>query len=112
MNELTVSDIVGRVRATFDRSELIQAVRSVRADALVRDVRCLENCVVGPGAALLDWGQVVSDPGTAFGNGAGLPIGIETGGRPVPVYAELDVEVAAAVARLCGREGLREAYAS
>src|SRR6266566_2638626 len=52
-------------------------------DALVRDVRLLANYVVGPGAVLLDCGRVTCEAATTFGNGAVLPVGIETGGRTV-----------------------------
>src|SRR5947207_2007853 len=60
------------------------------------------------GAVLFDCGRITCDAGTTFGNGAVLPIGIETGGRPVRIYAEMDVEQALAVARPCGATDLRE----
>jgi hypothetical protein len=77
-------------------------------DALVRDVRLLANCTVGAGAVLFDCGRITCDTGTTFGNGAILPIGIETGGRPLRVYAEMDIEQALAVARPRGAAELRE----
>src|SRR5262249_5170102 len=80
-------------------------------DALVKDVRLLANYVVGPGATLLDCGRVSCEPRSAFGNGAALPLGIESGGREVQVYAEIDVEVAAAVARSRARHEFLAAYA-
>src|SRR5262249_23279789 len=43
-------------------------------------------------------GSIVCEAGTTFGNGAVLPVGIETGGRELAVYAELTVEAAAALA--------------
>src|SRR5437763_9730974 len=91
-------------------STVVDAV--VGHDALVRDVRLLANYAVGPGAVLLDCGRVDCDAGTTFGNGAALPVGIECGGRPVRVFAELDVELAAAVARPGRHPGLAGAYSS
>jgi hypothetical protein len=79
-------------------------------DALVKDVKLLVNYVVGPGAVLLDCGQVTCDEFTTFGNGKVLTIGAETGGRPVKVFAELDLEVAAAIARSAGRKSLLKDY--
>ncbi len=81
-------------------------------DALVREVTLLANCVVGPGAILLDCGRITCDPGTTFGNGAVLPIGCETGGRPVAIFAEMDVELASALAQPSGRRELVELHAA
>ncbi len=72
-------------------------------DALVRDVKLLANYVVGEGARLCDCGSVACAAGTTFGNGAVLPVGLETGGRELAVYAELTVEAAAALAAPPGR---------
>lgn len=68
-------------------------------DAVVRNVRLLSNCVVGPGAVLFDCGRVTCDRATTFGNGARVAVGVETGGRLVRVFAELDLELAAAAAQ-------------
>src|SRR5262249_38698691 len=80
--------------------------------ALVRDVRLLANYVVGEGALLLDCGRITADAQTTFGNGGVLSLGPETGGREVLVYAEIDVEVAAAIARSRGRPRFLEQYAA
>jgi hypothetical protein len=84
-------------------------------NALVREVKLLANYVVGPAAVLFACGRVTCGGKTTFGNAIDLSVGIETGGREVPVYAELDVEVAAAVARprqaglvACYREAVAE----
>jgi hypothetical protein len=71
----------------------------VGPDALIQHVRLLANYVIGAGAVLFDCGSVTCDAPTSFGNGLALPLGVETGGRDVPAYAELDVATAAAVAR-------------
>jgi hypothetical protein len=68
-------------------------------NAAIRDVRLLANVAVGAGAVVADCGRVTCRPGAMFGNGAEVVVGPETGGREVPVYAELDGTVAAAVAR-------------
>lgn len=66
-------------------------------DSLIQEVRLLANCNVGPGAVLFDCGRVIAEGETAFGNGRDLSVGNETGGRSIPVFAELDVEIAAAL---------------
>jgi Domain of unknown function (DUF4954) len=81
-------------------------------DVLVREVKLLANYVLGEAAVLFDCGSVVCDAATAFGNGAALPLGPETGGREVPVYAEIDVATAAAIARSRHRPDLLARYAA
>jgi hypothetical protein len=83
---------------------------AVGHDALVQDVRLLANYVVGPEALLFDCGTVSCGGAAAFGNGAVLPVGPETGGRDVAVYAEIDLDGAAAVARSPARQELRSRY--
>jgi hypothetical protein len=85
--------------AGIDHATLVNCV--IGNDVVIRDVKLLANYVVAAGAVLLDCGAVTCDGRTAFGNGAALPIGIESGGREVAVYAEIDLEVAEAVA--CSR---------
>jgi hypothetical protein len=85
---------------------------TVGHDALVQDVRLLANYVVGPGALVFDCGSVSCGEGTAFGNGAALAVGPETGGRDVAVYADMDLDGAAAVARLRQRPDLLRQYAA
>jgi hypothetical protein len=78
--------------------------------ASVRDVKLLANYVVGEGAVLFDCGAVTCDAQTAFGNGTVLSLGVESGGRDVPAYAEIDIETAAAAARARGRQGALPEY--
>jgi NDP-sugar pyrophosphorylase family protein len=80
-------------------------------DTLIRDVKLLTNYVVGESALLLNCGQIVCEFETAFGNGVLLPLGIESGGRDVQVYAEIDIDVAATMARSRSRGDLLKAYA-
>jgi hypothetical protein len=96
--------------AGVSHSTLIDCV--VGGGALVRDVRLLANYVVGEGAVLLDCGCIACDRQTTFGNGNVLSLGLEIGGRDVRVFAEIDVELAAAVARSQGRPCFLEQYAA
>jgi hypothetical protein len=67
-------------------------------DAVVSSVKLLANYVVAEEALLLDCGRVFCTATTTFGIGSAPHIALEGGGRDVPIYAEIDVEVAAAVA--------------
>ena len=78
--------------------------------ALVQDVRLLANYVVGPGAILFASGTIACCAPTDFGNGKSLPLGIQSGGREVPVFAEIDVETAAFMAAGRGRREMFERY--
>jgi len=78
--------------------------------ALVRDVRLLANQVVGEGAVLLDCGCLMCAGETTFGNGRVLPLAVETGGREVAVYAEIDLETAAAIARWRSQQEILREY--
>ncbi len=75
-------------------------------DALVRDVSLLANYVVAERAVVFDCGRVISSPGAKFGNDLVVIVGPQMGGRRVPVYAEIDLNTAAEVARISsdGRE--------
>ncbi len=79
-------------------------------NALVRNVRLLNRTVVGEGAILFDVGAVTKAKSDSFANGTGLLIAIETGGREVPLFAELTVEGAWLLARSRGNASLLEAY--
>src|SRR5260370_42685433 len=67
-------------------------------DAVVQDVRILANVVVGEAAILFDCGRILCEGETTFGNGFDLPLAIETGGREVPVFAEMDLGLAEIIA--------------
>ncbi|HID10104.1 MAG TPA: DUF4954 family protein [Candidatus Latescibacteria bacterium] len=79
-------------------------------DALVQDVKLLSRYVVREGAVVFGCGTVVAEPGTSFGNGEELPIAIETGGREVLTYAEMDVAVAETVASYRGDKEMLSGY--
>jgi hypothetical protein len=81
-------------------------------EVVVRDVKLLAHYVLGRGVAVLDCGLVVCDGETTFGNGTEIAVGIETGGRRLRVYAELDVSLASALAQSMGRRDLQAGYAA
>jgi hypothetical protein len=81
-------------------------------DAVIRDVKLLAGYVIGSRAAVFDCGQVVCSGETTFGNGAEIAVGVETGGRRVPIHAELNVRLAWLVAQSGGRHALGSRYAA
>ncbi len=82
----------------------------IGCDAFVRDIKLLANYVVAGGVVLLDCDSITCDGETAFGNGQLLPLGIESGGREVAIYAETDVAVAATVARARAQQQFLKNY--
>lgn len=66
-------------------------------EALVRNVGLLADCAVGPGSLVSDCGRVCCDGPTAFGNDSALPIGPQSGGRWLRPFAELTLDLAAAL---------------
>jgi hypothetical protein len=65
---------------------------------LVQGVKLLANTVIGEEAILFDCGRILCEGETTFGNGLDLPLAIETGGREVPVFAEIDLGLAETIA--------------
>jgi len=80
----------------IEHSTLVQC--AIGNDVLIRDVQLLANYIVAEGAVVLGCGAVTCEGQTAFGNGTAVPVGIESGGREVAIYAEIDVDIAEAVA--------------
>jgi hypothetical protein len=66
---------------------------------LVENVRFTANVVVDHGAVLYDVGAITCGGAAVFGIGQDLPLGVETGGREVPLWAECTIDQLAAVAR-------------
>jgi hypothetical protein len=81
-------------------------------ETLVRDVKLIASCVVGEGVVLFDCGSIVGEAETTFGNGQSVSLGIETGGREVALFAEIDVELAAAVAQSRRQKNFLEDYSA
>ncbi|MBN2351499.1 MAG: DUF4954 family protein [Spirochaetales bacterium] len=67
-------------------------------DCLVKDCGLVAGYVVEEDAVLFRVDELSAAPGCAFGNGVKIPVGNETGGREVAMYAELDIALAARVA--------------
>ncbi len=72
---------------------------AVGKNVLVRNARLIHRTVIGDGAVLFDVGSVVKGKSDSFGNGLELLIAVETGGREVPVFAEMTVEDAWVLSR-------------
>src|SRR5262245_1060688 len=85
-------DSVVQLPSGIYRSTIANCV--IGHNALVRNVGLLANYVVGPNVAISDCGSITCEPGVRFGNGQQLPLAIEIGGRDLPIYAEISVEVA------------------
>ncbi|MBI3322433.1 MAG: DUF4954 family protein [Candidatus Omnitrophica bacterium] len=83
----------------------------VGRDACVRNVRLVHRAVIGDGAVLFDVGAVTTEKDGSFANGTELAIAIETGGREVPIFAEMTVDDAWRLSRSRGDIVLLKAYA-
>jgi hypothetical protein len=68
-------------------------------DALLESVRFAAQVVVDREAVLADIGSITGRPDGAYGCGALIPIGPETGGREVPLWGELLLADAAQIAK-------------
>ena len=75
-------------------------------DCLIENVRFAANLVVERDAVLFDIGAITCSGAARFACGQALTLGPESGGREVPLWAELTVDDAALVARERGdRDG-------
>ncbi|MDA3963230.1 MAG: DUF4954 family protein [Planctomycetota bacterium] len=68
-------------------------------DCLLENVRFAAHVVCEREAVLFDVGSITCSGQALFGCGQELPLAVETGGREVPVWAEIDVPAAADIAR-------------
>ena len=80
-------------------------------NALVRNVRLLNRTVVEEGAVLFDVGALTKGKSDSFANGLELALAVETGGREVPMFAELTVEGAWVLACSRANKELLSGYA-
>lgn len=71
----------------------------------------VSRCVIAAGAVVFSVGELACSGTTAFGNGTVVQVGIETGGRDIPVYAELSVPVAREAALRRGDRSFLGEYA-
>lgn len=83
----------------------------VGQNVLIRNVRLIHAAVLQDGAVLFDVGTLTKGKSDTFANGAQLLIAVETGGRQVPVFAELTVEGAWVLARSRANKRLLSDYA-
>ena len=79
-------------------------------DVLIRNVRLINRTVVGDKAVLFDVGSIIKGKSDSFGNGLEVLIAVETGGREVPLFAEMTVDDAWLLCRSRANKGLVAAY--
>ncbi len=81
-------------------------------NALLENVRFAAHCVIEREAVLFDVGAITCSGTATFGCGQDLRLGIETGGRDLPLWAEVDIPAAATICRerheQAHQEALRE----
>jgi hypothetical protein len=94
--------------AGLENSTLVDCI--VGNDAFIHDVGLLAHCVVGEEGVIANCGTICCEGQTTYGVGKPIAIGVETGGRDVLLYPEIDIEVAAAVACQRGWKDFLEAY--
>ncbi|MFH1708948.1 MAG: DUF4954 family protein [Planctomycetota bacterium] len=70
------------------------------------------NYIVRAGASVTDCPAVIFRAGAVCGNGVEIPLGIETGGREVRMYAEMTVAVADRIASRRGDRAHLQAYSA
>jgi NDP-sugar pyrophosphorylase family protein len=80
-------------------------------NVLVRDVRMLARYVVGAHAVLFDCSSIVSAENCQFGNGTIIGVGPQAGSRQIPAFAEIDLEIASALAKPSKDRDLADALA-
>jgi Domain of unknown function (DUF4954) len=82
-------------------------------DCLLENVRFAANIIIDREAVLFDVGSITCSGAARFGAGQMISIGPETGGRELPLWAEVTVDEAALVAReradTAGQVAVREA---
>jgi hypothetical protein len=79
-------------------------------ESVVYETKLLANYVVGRDCVVFGNGTIVCDGHTTFGNGGELLLGIETGGREVAAFAEIDVQLAGLLSRAAERKQHLQAY--
>ncbi|MFH0922392.1 MAG: DUF4954 family protein [Fibrobacterota bacterium] len=84
----------------------------IEDNVFIKSVDGLSNYRVRTGAAVADCGSIQTTAGCTFFNGAVLDeIGVETGGRGVPVFAEITLALAAKIMRSRSDKRLLAGYA-
>ncbi len=68
-------------------------------DCLLENVRFAANIIIDREAVLFDVGSITCSGAASFGIGQAIPLAVETGGRDLPLWAEVTIDEAAMVAR-------------
>ena len=94
------STLSGRVQLGKSVEIVDSTIRNstIGDDVTIRGVHLVDNYRIGDRAQLEDLGALICDGETTFGNGTELPIAIETGGREVQIFAEMNIPLASAIA--------------
>jgi hypothetical protein len=79
-------------------------------NACIRDVNLMSRQVIHDAAALVGVGAVVATGRCMYGAGQKLSVGLETGGREIVLFPELDLELATWLALHPGASPERTAY--
>lgn len=78
-----------KMNAGVSNSTLFNCI--VEDEALVADCSLISNTYVGKECVVVGCGSIGKQNGL-FGNGLVLSVGVETGGRDIPCYAEMEYE--------------------
>ncbi len=96
---------IGIVSSNIIDSEILD-------DVTIIECRGITNYRIHSGAILSNVGELAMSGKSSFGIGAELPIAIETGGREVYTYPEINVPVAEKIASSRGDKNLISSYES
>lgn len=80
-------------------------------NVLIRDCGVVRNAYVGPAAIIMGCGIVRGQAGCSFGNGQAVSAGLESGGREVPIAAEIPFTLAARLAEERNNRALQQDWA-
>lgn len=81
----------------------------IGADSLIMN-STVSNYYIECCAVVYNVGSLAAKEGTCFGNGRELPIAIETGGREVKIFAEINIPTAEKIAKSRSDKELLKAY--
>jgi len=70
----------------------------IEDNVLIKNVSFISNYIIRKFSILVNLGKVISHPNPNFGNGYPLVLAIETGGREVKTFAEIDTKLATLIA--------------
>jgi hypothetical protein len=84
---------------------------AVVGNCCIHDVGLLARQVVQDAAVVFRVGSLVASGTSTFATGARVQVGLETGGRDIPLFAEMDLEIATWLARNPSPGPERQAFA-